>query len=144
MKLKINGVEYPAFDINEVEIDHLIRMQEETGIGEATLGRRMGAQMAAVENYQAELAIAEKEKKPGPDQPDSDMKIMAIVMWLTRLSAGEDVTFAESRKTRMSAIEWVPEEGDDSAVAELVNPTKPAVKRNAGSEKPKRPLAAAG
>lgn len=143
MKLRINGVDYPGFDINEVEIDHLIRMQEETGIGEATLGRRMAAQMAAAELYQAEAAIAEKEKKPAPDMPDSDMKIMAIVMWLTRLSAGEDLTFAESRKTKMSAVEYVPEEGDE-AVAELVNPTKPATKRTAASVKQRPPLAAAG
>jgi hypothetical protein len=140
VKIRVGEKVYEAKSIEDIELDHLIRMQEEAGVGDQEFSRMMQAEVSRMTEYQAEVKIAEKEKRAAPDQPSGDVKLLALAVWIARLSSGEDLTWADARKVKMRDLEFI---NDDPVEVEEVDPTPPATKPGGGSGKPKRTLAAA-
>jgi hypothetical protein len=143
VKVRVGEKVYEINSLEDMEMDHLIRMQEEAGIGDQTFQRRGNAEMARAQAYAAEVKIAEKEGRAAPDQPDGDMLFMALIVWLARLAAGEDISWADARKVKMRDLEVIPDEVKKADGEVESDPTQPAVKPSASSGRSKRTLAAA-
>jgi hypothetical protein len=142
VKVRVGETFYEINSLEDIEMDHLIRMQEEAGIGDQTFQRRANAEMARAQKYAADLEISKKEGTEPPVQPDGDMLFLMLLVWMARLTAGEDVLWKDAKKVRLRDLEVIPDEVKDEQ-GEQVDPTSPDVKQTASSGKSKPRLAAA-
>lgn len=141
MKLRIGDKEYQWGGTSGVPLIHLIRVQRELGIGQNELAVMQQEQDAIRQKYMADVKIAEKEGREPPAEPELDVFLLGITVWLTRLSAGEKLSFEEACDFNVQEMRFEPEPGDLKE-SEEADPTTPAAKPKGTSAKSKRPVEA--
>jgi hypothetical protein len=127
--MKIDGREYPAVDHSNASLLHLMDLKTQTaklGLGPGGKGLGMAAlQAIGTDSAQAQAA--------GEVPEDADLW-MAVMVFLTRRAAGDDVSFLEAIDVPIGSIEVIPEPGDETGEAEA-DPTNP------GPDSPETPAA---
>jgi hypothetical protein len=117
VKLMIDGREYAAVDHSNASLLHLMELKQQTRDFTEN-GHGLG--MAALQAIGASAAVAQAEG----EVPENADLWMAVMVFLTRRSAGEKVTFLEAIDVPLGSIEVVTEPGDEAAPAEP-DPTTP-------------------
>jgi hypothetical protein len=117
VKLLIDGREYPAVDHSNASLLHLMELKQQTR--EFTEdGKGLGMHALQAIGVSAAQAQAEGEV------PENADLWMAVMVFLTRRAARENVTFLEAIDVPLGSIEVVTEPGDEAAVVEA-DPTTP-------------------
>jgi hypothetical protein len=125
VKLIIDGREYPAVTHENAELWALMQLKQQTrqftedGKG---LGMRALAGMLA----------SAKDAKSSGEIPEYAELWLAVVIYLSRVSAGDRVTFEEATRVPFGSVEVVQDPGDEVEA----DPTTPG---NGGPETPAAP-----
>jgi hypothetical protein len=117
VKLLIAGREYPAVDHSSASLLHLMQLKQQTRDFTED-GKGLG--MHALQAIGASAAAAQAEG----EVPENADLWMAVMVFLTRRAAGENVTFLEAIDVPLESIQVVSEPGDEASAVEA-DPTTP-------------------
>ena len=123
MKLRIQGKEYPLITPDSAHLLHLMELKAQSR-DVSPDGKGLG--MSALQKMKDEAGDA---ARAGEADADVGILWLGILAFLTRRAAGEVVTFREAIDIPLSAIEAVPEDGDEQQDATgegEADPTTPA------------------
>ena len=126
MKLSIAGQVYDPASVDRLTLREIIALETAT----VDLGRPLKwAQIKAMSEAAQEL---DPEEFAGSDDA---LWVIALVIYASKLRAGEDVTFADAVDVELGQIDWIPEPGDERpATQDHLGPKKaPRVSARAGS-----------
>lgn len=134
MKLVVGEKRYPFVAPLDGLLDHLIRIQEATGVGDIELSQRVAAMFAGFQENARKLAAGED------GAVSTDLKTFQLLVWLARLDAGEDVpTLADAcagvRRSELG-LELDPEDIKQAETAAKVAPKGPTKRGVARRELP--------
>jgi hypothetical protein len=149
VKIVIDGREYTAVNHRMSTPLHLMELQQQSrpliegGLGMQRLDRMAREQLLyqrAMKAHQKQAAAGAADIEDAPLAPDDALVAIAVVLFLTRRAAGEQVTFAQAADQPLESVQWIPEPGDDGDVTgqEAPDPTPP------GPGTPETPEPAAG
>jgi hypothetical protein len=118
VKLLIAGREYPAVDHSNASLLHLMDLKTQTAkLGLGPGGKGLG--MAALQS----IGVSAVASQAAGEVPDDADVWMAVMVFLTRRAAGEDISFVDAIDVPLGSIEVVPEPADETPAE--VDPTKP-------------------
>ncbi|MGZ4559483.1 MAG: hypothetical protein ACXVGQ_00370 [Mycobacteriaceae bacterium] len=135
MRVKIGSQTYSASSLDRVSLGNILKLEAET----TALGRPMKwKEIRAMANAMQELPLEEVAEH------DDLLWFLAMLVWASRLNAGDQVTFGEAIDFPFGDLDFLPEPSDHQAPA---NPRKarPASGRaasRAGSKKSARKTSA--
>lgn len=119
MKLRIRGIDYPLVTHQTAELLHLMELKVQSRpFSEDGKGWGMDALQAIADGS----AAAAKNGEPAAD---AYMTYLAVITYLTRRGAGEDLKFADALRVPVSEIEPIIEPEDEAPAGEAVDPTTP-------------------
>jgi hypothetical protein len=119
VKLMIDGREYAAVDHSNASLLHLMDLKTQTAkLGLGPNGKGLG--MAALQA----IGTSSAEAQASGEVPEDADVWMAVMVFLTRRAAGENISFIDAIDVPLGSIEVVPEPGDEQAPAEA-DPTTP-------------------
>lgn len=121
-RLKIGDRVYTEAALDEVSIKDLLVFDPQV----AALG--LPYRWKDVEKLGEEFAQLEKDGKKAEMEGHPDgLFFLAVVVWVTRRTAGEDITFDEAISVPMSKIEWLPDPKDHAPKKKARKSTQPSV-----------------
>jgi hypothetical protein len=116
VKLMIDGREYPTVTHENASLLHLFELKQQTRDFTED-GKGLG--MAALEEIGRQATAAQA----AGETPDDVDLWSAVVVFLSRRSAGDKVTFLEAIDIPVASLQSIPEPGDEAPSE--VDPTTP-------------------
>lgn len=129
MILVIDGKKYPAATISDLSLRHTLELQREL----ATENISRAKTWPEVRELVAEFA-ALPDDAARSNHPES-LFLMAVTIWATRVTAGDNVTLLEAVDVPAASVKWVAEPTDQQ---EPAGGKAPARVKSAGAAKPKK------
>lgn len=119
MKLEIGGKRYDMCDENTCNMLHMMELQQQardilpggSGMNALRKLRQEGIEYRRkLIRYNAEQAAGQNPEEP--DIPDGMLAMTAVIVFLSRRAAGDNVTFREAANLPFGEVKYIREDGD--------------------------------
>ena len=101
MKFRIEGREYAAAEVGRLSLADIDALEDQAGMTVAQL-EEAGEYLSGFDEDSVAMLSDRRARHS-----------LGAFVWLARLNAGDEVSFAESMRTPMAEIEMVAEDGDE-------------------------------